>query len=585
LISLLVSIVCEAERPVLLVPARHREKTLTAWDEYGADWYLPGIDVRGIKDGVRAPTWKNAPTLIVESYERISTGSHDRAFLVHARAAEKLKTERGRAKRNQAAIDAYNQAYSPGLIVYLGKNRAVTLEPATMADGVPVVLTDRGYAPLAQLEIETNPLEQIQPDLLIADEAHCLANPRSGVTRRVRRALERAAEQGRALFAAMTGTITNRSIKNYAHLARWALGDLAPLPLKYVALQEWASYLDEGQEVTFRPQPGSLVRLVPAERQPFILQDPLTEIRQGFARRVESTPGVISVKGRGCAASLEIELVNHKIQDEGLKEVLAKLRSAWVLPDDRPICDALEYSRHMRELSCGFYYRWKEEPPDAWAAARKAWRQFVNRAMAKGLDTEMQVAAACTRGLDSGGAYQDWRAIRDTYRLITEAVWISDEVVKAVIDIVGRSSTAPLVWAGHVAALERLGALSGWRVFGAGSGADLEAHVRASTEPVICSINACADGFNLQARNTSIVLGWPRAGKTAEQLMGRTHRDPTTHDSVRVAAVCATYEASQDLYLSWQDGRYIQDTTGVPQKLVFADHIGWNPLAKRKKAA
>ena len=98
---------------------------------------------------------------------------------------------------------------------------------------------------------------------------------------------------------------------------------------------------------------------------------------------------------------------------------------------------------------------------------------------------------------------------------------------------------------------------------------------------MIASVNAGGDGFNLQARALSVVLGWPRSGKTAEQLIGRTHRDPTEHDSVRVEAYCATVEAADDLSLSWQDARYVQDSTANEQKLVFSDKVGWNPLERK----
>lgn len=499
LITLLAPLACRAERPVLLVPARHREKTLRAWDEYARDWVLPGIDVRKVRDGARP----GEPALVVESYERVSR------------------------------------------------------DPSLLAN--------------------------LAPDLLLCDEAHCLANPRAAVTKRVRRALEAAAESGaRVRFVPLSGTQTKRSVKDYAHLARWALGQLSPLPLSWPALQEWAAYLDEETLDGARPQPGALVRLVPPDRQHEILTDPVTVIRQSFGARCAATPGWVSVSGQGCEASLEVALVRHEIADPALRDAVSRLRAEWVLPDGRPICDALEYASSMREISCGFFYRWVEEPPAEWAAARKAWRQFVGSATegrgAVKYDTELQVANACARGaLDSAGAYEAWRAVRDTFKLVTEPVWVSDEVLRALVDHVQAQKQPAIVWSGHVAVLERLARLVPWPVFGAGGGANLEEHVNKSDQHAVASINACVDGFNLQKRALSVVLGWPPSGKTAEQLVGRTHRDPTEHDTVRAEAFCATIEAAEDLEKAWRAAKYIQDSTRTPQKLVFCDKIGWDP--------
>lgn len=729
LLSLLLPLVCRASRPVLLVPARHRQKTLSAWDEYARDWHLPGIDVRGIAGGTRAPTWSEfrgrvkivsggqtgadrgaldaaialglehgglcprrrraedgqipnryqlmemaegdyltrtranveqsdatlvfgrgpatpgsrrtlecaraagksylyldlqygwldvdllavrefasaatvlnvagsreskrpgitreaenvlrralgGPTLIVESYERISRNSFDRAYLVHLAAAERLVTAEGRNARIEQAARAFNDTYPVGQPLIVGDKRAILQRLAAVVEGRALVGTSEGVVPLADVIPDIDLLGDLRPDLVIADEAHCLANRRAAVTKRVRRALEMAETSGSVRFAALSGTVTRRSIRDYAHLVRWALGARAPLPLAWPALQEWAAYLDEGADVVARPQPGALVRLVPSERQLHILSDPVTEVRRGFAGRVEASPGVVSVQGRGCAASLEVSLVRYEIRDSALLDALAKFRVDWILPDGRPICDTLEYARHLRELSCGFFYHWTIDPPEKWLSARRAWRKFVHGVLGRDRDTELQIAHACARGeLNSGGAYQDWRAIRDSFRLVTEPAWISDEVLRACVDYV-RGGEPALIWTSHVAVLERLGEISGWPAFGAGRGSALERFVQDQDDHAICSINACADGFNLQARARSVVLGWPRAGRTAEQLIGRTHRDPTIHDEVAVTAFCATAEAAEDLVLSWQDAKYIQDTTGVPQKLVFCDKSGWTP--------
>ena len=63
-------------------------------------------------------------------------------------------------------------------------------------------------------------LENYHPDLIIADEAHRLKNPRAACTRRVARYMK---DHPTVPFVALSGTIMRHSIKDFAHLLIWAL--------------------------------------------------------------------------------------------------------------------------------------------------------------------------------------------------------------------------------------------------------------------------------------------------------------------------------------------------------------------------
>jgi hypothetical protein len=506
LISYLAPLVVEAKRPLLLVPARLREKTWDDHDRYRKQWRLPALECLDFQKK------KSYPDNI-----RV--------------------TERG-------------------------KRRALVKEGDS-----DTVLVLRSYA-----YISRNPdfLDEYQPDLIISDECQRLSNKKSAVGKRVCRYIR--ANKTRCAF--LSGTVARRSIQDWAHLAELALGLGSPAPIKYGALSEWASYLDEGVESP--PQPGALVRLV--EDQEALLRDPKTAIRTAFGKRLESTPGVVSVRGRGCQASLQVSAVRHKIQDQTLLDALSTTEALWALPDGQEFADSTELARHMRTLSLGYYQRWIEPGPEKWMEARRNWCKFV-RHSTKGskYDTELQVARACDSGaLHSDGIRAAWLNVRDTFQPRTVCKWVSEDVVLAAIEHIRSEKNPSLVWVQSPALAKKLHALTRWRVFGQGS-KGLEKYLDKSSEHAILTIGVNSDGKNLQKRNRSVVLEWPRTGRTVEQLIGRTHREPTDHDHVQVDALIATRQQHRDLLASYRDAMFLHTTTPAEQKLIFADKQGWKP--------
>ncbi|GAF83391.1 unnamed protein product, partial [marine sediment metagenome] len=74
------------------------------------------------------------------------------------------------------------------------------------------------------LEKNAKLLEDYNPDLIIFDEAHHVANPKSGRTRRLTRYFRTHPD---TMCVAMSGTISKRSMKDWAHIIQWCLGDRA----------------------------------------------------------------------------------------------------------------------------------------------------------------------------------------------------------------------------------------------------------------------------------------------------------------------------------------------------------------------
>lgn len=111
-------------------------------------------------------------------------------------------------------------------------------------------------------ENAANWLEAKKPDGLITDESHRLKNPKAACTRRVERYLR---EHPGTRFVAMSGTMIKDSVRNFAHLLQWSLGEEnAPIPVDDGELDEWADCLDERVPPLQRVKPGALLELAAA---------------------------------------------------------------------------------------------------------------------------------------------------------------------------------------------------------------------------------------------------------------------------------------------------------------------------------
>lgn len=140
-------------------------------------------------------------------------------------------------------------------------------------------------------------LEDLAPDLILADECHRLKNLRAAVTRRVVRYLRDTG--ARAAF--LSGTVTSRSLRDFHHLLVFSLGvDRMPLPASQSETHIWARAVDEKVEV--RARPGALVELLePGEGRD------LESIRGAVGKRIYETPGVVHTSTSAVRASIVLD--------------------------------------------------------------------------------------------------------------------------------------------------------------------------------------------------------------------------------------------------------------------------------------
>ena len=412
-------------------------------------------------------------------------------------------------------------------------------------------------------------LENLNPDLIICDEAHKLKNKRAAVTKRVARFMH---DHPETRFMALTGTISKRSLHDFAHLLAWSLKLRTPLPRHYNELEAWALAIDERPNAIVPPlNPGAILKLANEEDT----GGPTQRARTAVRRRINDTPGVVTASGEGCNVSLRVQ--GHVVETSArTAAAFDTLREKWETPDGWPLSDGFAIWRHARELALGFFYKWAVRPPDDWLEARKAWSAFCRKVLKdnrRHLDSEMQVALACVEHPEWYGneEYKTWIAVRDTFKPKTVAVPFDDSVLDWCQRWAGHDG---LIWCEHIDFANRLSASTGLPYF-AGEGLDAN---KASIEDfegkcAILSIEANREGRNLQRFSRNLVVSPPQQGDRWQQLLARTHRDGQEADEVICDVVISCAEHVDAMRIMMSDAQYQEDITGDHQKLLLADIV------------
>ena len=438
----------------------------------------------------------------------------------------------------------------------------------------------------------TDLLHRLRPDVVVVDEAHSVRNRTAARTKRFLRYF---ADNPTARLFAWSGTLTSRSLKDYAHLSNLALGDGSPTPLHWPTVEEWAGHLDPSE---FRSPPGRLVQFG-------------SDARVGFAKHLVGTPGIVSSGDTAsCQASLIIS--ERPLQTPAvIQQHLDALEASWERPDGEALVDAMSVGRCARELSCGFYYRWRwprKEPVEVierWLKARKEWHKELREKLKLSrphMDSPLLCAKAAIRWYkgythverDEAGSevgrsiipprstqgplpvwpslcWPEWEEVRDSAKPETEAIWLSDFLVE---DCLAWLQEGPgLLWyefdgLARRLLLERKRSLDLGLVH-AGPGSDGNQRVLRLTgaEGVIASIRAHGTGKNLQQFRRNLVANPPSSGSEWEQLIGRTHRQGQTADEVTIEVYRHTEPMTRAVEKARDLSEYIEESFGATQKL------------------
>jgi hypothetical protein len=400
-------------------------------------------------------------------------------------------------------------------------------------------------------------LERIKPDLIVADEAHSLKRKDSSRTKRFLRYMK---ENPSTRFCALSGTVTAKSITDYAHLIGLALKDASPLPTSYSDLMDWAGALDAAPRETSNP--GAL--------KAFCL--PNEPIRSGYRRRLVETPGVIATEESALGTSLEITR-GEIWAPKAVHESIQALQKTWKLGENE-IVSATDAARHLRTLSLGFYYVWDWPggvKDTEWLEKRSEWskveRRILKYSSRRGLDSPMLVALAASRGQLKPEDQQMWAAwctVKERPDPPVKPVWVDKFIISHLKSRIEPDTIIWYEWDAFEGPLAELGL----PIYGTGTDAGL-----ATAPTIVCSFGSQGTGKNLQRYSKNVFTSWPLGGKLTEQVLGRTHRPGQKEDLVSVEWLSATETIDATYIGTIRDSEYIQATTGQRQKLLLATRI------------
>jgi hypothetical protein len=375
-------------------------------------------------------------------------------------------------------------------------------------------------------------------------------------------------------FVALSGTITTRSLKDYAHIIELCLRKNSPLPKPWREMMEWADAIDvinPGEKRQSRP-PGALVKLCNENES----------VRSGYRRRLVETPGVIATTESAIGTSLYLRAVKPEVPSS-ITTALNTLVETWAVGDEE-LVDAMSVARVAKQISCGFYYVWEwpaGEKDWEWLDARKNWhravREFLKRRAKKGVDSPLLVTNAVIRGEypEMEPVWYAWAAVKDRPEPPVKAIWIDPFLVdfasQWMREQLSEKEGNGIVWFEH-RAIEEVLRQRGATVFGAGQDAELGA----TTDRVIaCSINAHGTGKNLQRWSRGLILSHPSNGTKTEQCYGRQHRPGQEADEVFFDVCMHTDFLAQAFSSAMKDAAYVEETQGQKQKILYATKIGF----------
>lgn len=413
-------------------------------------------------------------------------------------------------------------------------------------------------------------LRERRPRLLILDEAHKLKDPTTTRTKRFAAFIE----EYRPMVVAMSGSFSpSGKVADYAHIARWALGDRSPVPLDDTHLL--------GLDTAIAPisRGGSFdtseARAVWAAWDPPRDKDRQTDLRTAVRRRLHTAPGCVWSSVSSCSTPLIGTHWTHPLTDT-TQAAVDGVKDEWTLPDGTELVSALEVGLQTNALPFGFFLTWDWDAvggyDDPWNVARLGWSRAVRgylqfRAVRGGPDSPLLIEQAVrTGGIDDPtvvAAYQAWQEQRHKEPPPPKVVWYDEEQGRTTAEALRAVEPGTLIWYQNPAMRQVL-AWAGIPTRGAGQPAPNDP----STSWGV-SIQSHATGWNLQMFRRNLILQPPGSPGTWQQLIGRTHRHGQRYPVT--VSVCTTTEAlEQRLQTALEGSKVVDAIHGSRWKLTEA---------------
>lgn len=384
-------------------------------------------------------------------------------------------------------------------------------------------------------------LTEGQYDLVIADEAYEIKNPKSGRSQRI----GDYCTEHHVPFVPMTGTPGDSTVGDYAHYYYWCANENSPLPEPGSwELVQMRQATDETVR-EMRRRPGALAQFSGGNPD-------IDAVRAGIGQRLEETPGFVYDRDEDVNNSLVIDALVHDDYSSAVDELFAFVRdSDDELPDGRVLDTPLEKYNFFATLNLGHYRIIDPPPPAEWRAARKAFRSYVNECLDDN-NLDFETAGEVTYALDQGeltgdgGVYAAWREIEPSFKVISRVEWFTDEVVQLLTEWMNRHNA--LVWTPYPAFGRALAKASGRPFFHHGGVSLTHGNIEhyTGTDSVILSTQSNYMGRNLQDRwSKNLIVGGSAKADLLEQQIGRTHRHGQKADVVEVTFFVGSVENTE----------------------------------------
>ncbi len=396
-------------------------------------------------------------------------------------------------------------------------------------------------------------LEQELPDLIICDESDQIARKSSARSKRLFKYND---DHPGTRFCMLTGTPSDGSILDYVHHLELTLRKNSPAPRGYNEVADWANALDA--EPAMYTHPGALMRFC----------EPEENVREGFRRRVAETTGVLMAPEVALGLPLKTRKLDMQIPSI-VHQMLEEVRRDWAIAGQE-LTLAIDRMRFLKQLACGFYYRWKwpDGVPDyEWLEARNAWNREVREKLKRprpGMDSPYFLERAAQSGKWKSESYANWSEVKDRPVPPNEAIWISDFLIKEVEKWIDDRS---IIWYGWIAVGERLAEDLKLPLYGEGTDADI-----ARETCIVCSMKTQSTGKNLQDRyDRNLLTSPPVSARRLEQLIGRTHRYGQKSEVVKLDWYGHTPEYEQSMAKARGRAKFVRETQSQEQKILSAE--------------
>ena len=415
-------------------------------------------------------------------------------------------------------------------------------------------------------------LTQCNPELIICDEAHKIKSLASARTRRLGRYLH---DHPTCRLAVLSGTLYNKTIGDFAHLADWVLEEQSPVPRNDYDVASLDNLLTGDAH---RYEYAAFSKWLDS-RSP----------RQALYETLVSSRGVVITEEEHVPSSLRLELVELRIPDDLQAAIDTCFAEGVVegLSEYDVNHDALSESDHLWEdadafalralaqvtMGCIYTWDWQGQRNDAWLNARREWSRAV-RAILEFQDVLDSPALIFNRfdELDNDvkhifqSAHTTWASLKHISPPPTVEYWLSDYFINAVENLMKGKRAPTIIWADLHAVGERIAERLDIPYYRAGDA------LPAKPCNCVMSIRAHGTGRNLQAWHENIIAHPLADPSTYEQLIARTHRQGQENGEVTVTAFHYSIFGSA-LRRAIKQAHVVQDSTQQPMRLCYADRV------------